>query len=397
MSAAIHSQKKKMNIEIFESAKYPGGRCRSFYDKKTDIEIDNGNHLVFSANKNFKYFCELIGSSKTLKVISPNFFFFDFKRNLEWNLDLSSGYSKFLTGKKKLIPNTTLFDYLSLLKFFLVSKNSSVFEIVGDSKIFKTFWEPLTLGVMNTAPHLASAKVLSNVLKETIFKGEEFCRIFQPKINWNESLIKPAVLKIKKNGGLINYGNLLKKINITNNNVSELFFMKKRIKVNDYDRVIFSIPPTNLSKLLDNSSLPNQYNTILNLHFKIKSKDISLFQKPIVGFINSVTQWIFIKSNHISVTVSNANDLNSIDTEQLTMNVWGEICKYTKKNITYENVQIVREKKATYVQSPNNINLVKKFNNIPENAIIAGDWTQYNLPCTIEASILSGKKAIETI
>ena len=148
---------------------------------------------------------------------------------------------------------------------------------------------------------------------------------------------------------------------------------------------------------MGNCSLPNQYNTILNLHFKIKPKDIALFQKPIVGFINSVTQWVFIKSNHISVTVSNANDLNSIDTEQLTMNVWGEICKYTKKNITYENVQIVREKKATYVQSPNNINLVKKFNNIPENAIIAGDWTQYNLPCTIEASILSGKKAIETI
>ena len=76
LSAAIHSQKKKMNVEIYESAKYPGGRCRSFYDKKTNIEIDNGNHLVFSANKYFKNFCELIGSSKTLKEISPNFFFF---------------------------------------------------------------------------------------------------------------------------------------------------------------------------------------------------------------------------------------------------------------------------------------------------------------------------------
>ena len=93
-----------MNVEIYESAKFPGGRCRSFYDKKTNIEIDNGNHLVFSANKYFKNFCELIGSSKTLKIISPNFFFFDFERNLEWNLDLSSGYAKFLTGEKKLIP-----------------------------------------------------------------------------------------------------------------------------------------------------------------------------------------------------------------------------------------------------------------------------------------------------
>ena len=79
----------------------------------------------------------------------------------------------------------------------------------------------------------------------------------------------------------------------------------------------------------------------------------------------------------------------------MIVKVWNEIRKYIKKKIIYESVQIVREKKATYVQSPNNINLVKKFNKIPENMIIAGDWTQYNLPCTIEASILSGKKAIE--
>ena len=119
--------------------------------------------------------------------------------------------------------------------------------------------------------------------------------------------------------------------------------------------------------------------------------------KPIVGFINSITQWVFVKSNHLSITVSNANYLNTTNTEELIFNVWNEIRKYIKKKIIYESVQIVREKKATYVQSPNNINLVKKFNKIPENMIIAGDWTQYNLPCTIEASILSGKNAVETI
>ena len=49
------------------------------------------------------------------------------------------------------------------------------------------------------------------------------------------------------------------------------------------------------------------------------------------------------------------------------------------------------------MQSPDNIKLVRNFQKKPENLLIAGDWTQYNLPCTIEASILSGKKAIETI
>ena len=51
------------------------------------------------------------------------------------------------------------------------------------------------------------------------------------------------------------------------------------------------------------------------------------------------------KSNHLSITVSNANDLNSANTEELINQVWNEISKYIKKKIIYESVQIVREKK----------------------------------------------------
>ena len=71
-------------------------------------------------------------------------------------------------------------------------------ELVGGSKIFKTFWEPFTLAVMNTSPKYASAKVLSKVLKETLFKGKKNCLIYQPNENWRKSLIEPAVEFLKK-------------------------------------------------------------------------------------------------------------------------------------------------------------------------------------------------------
>ena len=159
------------------------------------------------------------------------------------------------------------------------------------------------------------------------------------------------------------------------------------------DKVLLSIPPTNVSKLLNQLKLPDEYNTILNIHFKINLKDINLFDYPIVGFINTISQWIFIKKDHISVTVSDANILNSVDANVIVKDVWTEICLYLNKKIHYESFQIVREKKATYIQSPINRNLIKKLKNTPDNLILSGDWTQYNLPCTIEASILSGKNA----
>ena len=34
---------------------------------------------------------------------------------------------------------------------------------------------------------------------------------------------------------------------------------------------------------------------------------------------------------------------------------------------------------------------------LPNNIIIAGDWTQENLPCTMEAAITSGFKAAQEV
>ena len=70
---------------------------------------------------------------------------------------------------------------------------------------------------------------------------------------------------------------------------------------------------------------------------------------------------------------------------------------FPRRKIQYLSSQIIKEKKATYIQSPKNNNLIQQFNDTKTSNIFAGDWTQNGLPCTIEASILSGKKAIESL
>ena len=118
---------------------------------------------------------------------------------------------------------------MSFLKFLFVKNNTTVNDLVGKSKIFTTFWEPLTLAVMNTSPDLASAKVLSNVLKETIFKGKKNCLIYQPIKNWGKSLIEPAVKFIKKNKVKINYNETLRAVDTNQGKIKELVFTKKKV------------------------------------------------------------------------------------------------------------------------------------------------------------------------
>ena len=97
------------------------------------------------------------------------------------------------------------------------------------------------------------------------------------------------------------------------------------------------------------------------------------------------------------MTVSDAAKFNQVDSSDISTQVWEEICSYLGEKIKYDRSQVIREKKATYNQTPENILKIKKINNLPKNMVIAGDWTQYKLPCTIEGSILSGKKAVELL
>ena len=390
----MHAVREKFNVNIFESSNLIGGRCRSFFEKKLNLEIDNGNHLVFSANENFYELCRLVDSCSTVKKLPPYFQFYDLKNNHHWDFDFSNRGVMDLFLNKKTIPNSNFIDFFSVLKFLFVAKQKTVKELVGNSKIFSTLWDPLTLGVMNTSSELASARILSNVLKKTIFKGERYCHIYQPKKNWNDSIINPCKIFLNKSGCEINLKNILKKIEIKDNHVTELKFINKIVSVKKNDIVLLAIPPSNFIKFFPEFNIPQSYNSIVNIHFKISKKMRNHFPHQIIGFINSLSHWIFIKEKYLSVTISNANYLNNENSEDIAKKIWKEICSYLNIRSTLPNYQVVKEKKATIVQSPDNFMAISKLNQLPSNLKIAGDWTQTNLPCTIEGSILSGKKAI---
>ena len=86
--------------------------------------------------------------------------------------------------------------------------------------------------------------------------------------------------------------------------------------------------------------------------------------------------------------------MNDFNSDKMAELIWKEICSCLNINKPIPDYQVVKEKKATIEQSPRNFELVKRLNDLPRNLRISGDWTQTSLPCTIEGSILSGKKAV---
>ena len=57
----------RARVTVYEAGPACGGRARSFYDKALDTRIDNGNHLILSANKATFRYLGRIGAHRTLK------------------------------------------------------------------------------------------------------------------------------------------------------------------------------------------------------------------------------------------------------------------------------------------------------------------------------------------
>lgn len=297
-------------------------------------------------------------------------------------------------NKNKRIPGITISEYFSILKIFFVGNLDSVESLTKSTNLKKFFWEPLTLAIMNTSTKDAKAKILLNVLKQTIFSGKNKCHIYQPLNNWNDTIIRPAIDYIKKLSN-ISFRKRLKSVVIKDNHITRLIFNDSEINIDEKDIVISALPLNSFSKIFPKNNLPAKFNSILNIHFKINNQVRSYFNNQIVGMINSKSQWLFIKTNYLSVTVSNANIFDNVLSESIAEQIWEEICILINKKIKMPTYRIIKEKNATFLQSPENFDKIKKIDNLPKNLIISGDWTQSNLPCTIEGSIISGKKAVE--
>jgi uncharacterized protein with NAD-binding domain and iron-sulfur cluster len=62
------------------------------------------------------------------------------------------------------------------------------------------------------------------------------------------------------------------------------------------------------------------------------------------------------------------------------------------KNSDVLNYKLLKEKRATFKSTPRGDEVRAQIKSPYKNFILAGDWTNTQLPATIEGAILSGKK-----
>ncbi len=394
LSAAVRLAAAGVNVTIHEATGHAGGRARSYDDPVLGRRIDNGNHLVLSGNRDVFDYLALIGAKDGL--VGParaQLEFLDLPSGARWTVAPGRGpVPWWILSKRKRVPDTRLAEYLHAFRLFGAGKATVAELLARPGLLWPRFWEPLAVAVLNTTPEEAAASLLIPVLKETFGRGEPACRPRVARRGLSEAFVDPAVAWLQHRGADVQFRHRVRGLDATGRVVRILRFGDgEDVRISADEAVVLAVPPRAAARLVPGLAVPNGHRPIVNAHFLLPEP---VAEPLILGLIGGYSQWLFRRGDVASVTVSAACKSVADDDETISTRIWPEIRQAIPNlPINRPPARIVRERLATFAQTPANLALRPNPRTEWDNFVLAGDWTATGLPATIEGSIRSGRRA----
>jgi len=398
LSAAVRLANAGYRVQIHEATQQTGGRCRSYFDAATNLTIDNGNHLLLSANHHALAYARSIGTEAGL--VGPKvaqFPFVDFTTGQRWLLDLGdSRLPLWVLDDERRVPDTGLLDYLALAPLAWASTSRKVGDVVScKGTLYDRLVQPLLLAALNVDPPEGSAGLAGAIVRETLLAGGQACRPLIARDGLSAVLVEPAIKLLQGKGADIRLGHELREFVISADRVTGLTFgADDHIDMAEGDTVVMAVPPRAAATLLPGLKTPTKFRAIVNAHFRF---DPPPGAPPILGVVGGLVEWLFAFPQRLSVTISNGDRLVDMPREELANAIWQDVCKAAGVTGDLPPWQIVRERRATFEATPEQNALRPGAVTSCKNLFLAGDWTDTGLPATIEGSVRSGDRAADLV
>jgi len=412
LSTAVFLAKKGIKSHLIEASPKLGGRTYSFNENDFQTEIDNGQHILMGC---YHYTFDFL---RTIDAIDR----VEFQKNLNVNFVNNKGEINKLSGDKLFYPFNLLIGILgykalsinerfSILNFFfkiLIAKpnnfrNYTTLDLLKKfnqtENSIKSFWEIIHVGTLNTEQNLSSAELFIRILKTIFFTGNHSTKIVLPKLGLSKVFIEKAVSFLERNGSEISLSERVIDFEIKNELVKKVVTNKREIV--NFDKVVLSIPQFALNKFDSiteslNIDFELKYSPILSVHIWLNENP---FTEKFYGLVDSDIHWIFNHNNHVTLVTSSAERFMDLSEDEISEIFIDELetrfIDFKKDKI--KGIKIIKEKRATFIPSieteEKRLNLKRGFGNL----IISGDWTNTELPSTIEGAIKSGFLAASEI
>ena len=286
-------------------------------------------------------------------------------------------------------------DYLEVFKLRGARKFQTVADCLNPKgTLFKRFWQPFTRAVLNTDAEEASAILLWKTIKMTFLKGEAACRPLFFSKGLSAALVTPAIQTIQKSTAELRFQARARGMSIQKNSVSAVRFSDGPIIVKRDDAVVLAVPPDTCNELWPDAKPPLETRPIVNIHFRLSAAVSLPGGQPFLGLIGTDSQWIFLRDDVLSITISAATDFVERPNWEIAQHVWSEIKEILGQHLgQLPPWRVIKERRATIAQTPDVIARRPNTKTRLSNLFLAGDWTNTGLPATIEGSVKSGLTA----
>lgn len=397
LACAVRLASRGVRVSIIEASSRAGGRCRSFHDRVLDRVIDNGNHILLSGNSAVWEYLATTGAADRLVTLAPaSFPFLDIATGRRWTVRPNRGplpWWLFVPSRRP--PGFGAGDLISVLGLAGTGGATVQAALKCSPEALRAFWEPLAVAVLNTPAAEGDARLLWRVLRETFLKGEGACRPCVSPDGLGAVFIAPAESYISGHGGGIRHSTAVRGLGFEGDRVDSLTMDGEVVAVGREDDVVIAVPPRSAGRLLPGFCVPTGSRAIINGHFLL---DAPRPDTKILGLIGGFAQWIFLRGDVASVTISAGDGIAEWPAAKIAALMWADVARALDvDNRGLPPHRIIKEKAATIDQTPANVRLRPSVTTAWHNVFLAGDWTDTGLPATIEGAIRSGFKAADRI
>jgi squalene-associated FAD-dependent desaturase len=402
LACAVRLAQAGERVTLYDAAPQAGGRCRSLYDPQLERTVDNGNHLLLSANPNALAFLHATGAAHRLTAPPGAYFpFVDLATGERWTVRPNDGpVPWWLLFPSRRVKGASVLDHLLGGRIAFARDGETVADRLGapGSAIWERLWKPLAVSILNTQPEEADAGLLRRVLMESFAKGGRHARPLVAIKSLSDTFVEPALAALEAAGAELCLGWRLRELAGDDGGITGLDFAQGHVPVGAHDRVVLGVPAPVARQLLPGLTAPLEVRPIVNAHIRLPHRARLAEGIPFIGLVGGTAEWVFLRDDVASVTVSAASHLAERPASEIAEILWPDVAKALTLDPRHQPpMRVIKERRATFAQTPEAVRQRPPAETPVPNLLLAGDWTDTGLPATIEGSTLSGHTAADLV
>ncbi|MCH2135880.1 MAG: hydroxysqualene dehydroxylase HpnE [Phycisphaerales bacterium] len=422
LTAALRLADADLRPLVLETRKGPGGRAISFDDVRSDLVLDNCQHVLMGCCTNLIALLEQIGVADAI----------EWSDTLAW-MRPDGGVDVLETGRLP-APAHRMGSLLRMRLFSLREKvklgrtmvkilrlgrsghelwRGRTFAAFLDTcpcteQLRQLFWDPVIISACNLALHEVAATHAFHVIQDAFLASREAGRIGVPSKPLS-ALYEPAVAKLTAAGGELRTGASVSRIEVGERRVKAVH---TRSEVIPCDDVICSVPFNRLGSMLDAPDARVEglrhleHSPILGVHLLV---DRVLMQREHLVTAGRQVQWVFNKGplpegagQHLHAVISGADDWMALDEASIRHRILEDLegvfpALRVAKIVGFRPV---KERQATFRATPEAEALRPEAapgQSDVQGLYLAGDWCRTGWPATMEGAVISGHLAAQAL